>query len=89
MFIGLGGTFTTPSLNKVALLFVPENGTGTYMGFFQLIQFGTGAFASGILGLLLSGNENLPMSNIIYIIGSMFLFILVSLGTIRIEYKIK
>ncbi|MBJ6363194.1 MFS transporter [Paenibacillus sp. GCM10012307] len=56
--IGLGSTFASPALNKIAMLSVPKEETGSYMGLFQMIQFGTGAFASGIIGLLVSGGTS-------------------------------
>lgn len=46
-----------PSQNKIALLSVPPEQTGAFIGFFQMIQFGTGAFAAGLFSRLVEGPE--------------------------------
>ncbi|WP_435873813.1 MFS transporter [Polycladomyces subterraneus] len=50
LLIGVGHTFTMPAQNKIALLSVPRQQTGNYMGLFQMIQFITGSFAAGAFG---------------------------------------
>ncbi|MBH8598943.1 MULTISPECIES: MFS transporter [unclassified Thermoactinomyces] len=57
LLLGIGGTIAMPSQNKIALLSVPPEQTGAFIGFFQMIQFGTGAFAAGLFSRLVEGPE--------------------------------
>ncbi len=57
LVLGLGGTITMPSQNKIALMAVPPEKTGEFIGFFQLIQFGTGAFAASIFSRIVEGPQ--------------------------------
>ncbi|WP_340402933.1 MFS transporter [Bacillus smithii] len=57
LLLGMGGTVSAPALNTIALLSVPEKETGSYMGFFQMIQFGTGVFAAGMFSTLVEANH--------------------------------
>ncbi|SDX30031.1 Predicted arabinose efflux permease, MFS family [Marininema mesophilum] len=57
LLLGMGGTIAMPSQNKIALMSVPTERTGEFMGFFQLIQFGTGAFAAGIFSSFMKDVE--------------------------------
>ncbi|AKP45602.1 MULTISPECIES: MFS transporter [Bacillus] len=58
LLLGMGGTVSMPALNAIALLSVPEKETGSYMGVFQMIQFGTGAFAAGLFSTLVEAVHN-------------------------------
>ncbi|MBE3569976.1 MAG: MFS transporter [Bacillales bacterium] len=58
LLLGMGGTVSMPALNSIALLSVPEKETGSYMGVFQMIQFGTGAFAAGLFSTLVEADHN-------------------------------
>jgi MFS family permease len=57
LLLGMGGTVSMPALNTIAILSVPEKETGSYMGFFQMIQFGTGAFAAGLFSTLVEADH--------------------------------
>jgi MFS transporter, DHA2 family, metal-tetracycline-proton antiporter len=57
LLIGIGHTLTMPAQNKIALLSVPRQQTGNYMGLFQMIQFLTGAFAAGVFGSRVETDE--------------------------------
>jgi len=64
LFFGLAGVITMPSQNKIAMLSVPKEETGVYMGLFQMVQFGTGAFAAGIFSHVVNfSGTNGGMSN--------------------------
>ncbi|MDF9759943.1 MFS family permease [Peribacillus simplex] len=53
LLFGLAGVISMPTQNKIAMLSVPEEETGVYMGLFQMVQFGTGAFAAGVFNTFL------------------------------------
>ncbi|MDQ0416673.1 MFS family permease [Croceifilum oryzae] len=57
LLLGIGWTLSMPSQNKITMMAVPSERTGEFMGFFQLVQFGTGAFAAGIFASLIKGTE--------------------------------
>jgi MFS transporter, DHA2 family, metal-tetracycline-proton antiporter len=50
LLLGLGSKIVMPSQNRIVLLSVPKEQTGSYMGVFQMLQFVSGAFAAGLFG---------------------------------------
>ena len=80
-----------PTQNKIAMMSVPEEETGVYMGLFQMVQFGTGAFAAGIFNTLLDyGTDQGDFSQVGF---SYVLFIciglyLVAIGTVVYDKRL-
>lgn len=55
--LAIGSTLIMPSQDKLALLCVPANESGHYMGIFQMVQFGSGAFVGALFGPLIEGGS--------------------------------
>lgn len=55
VLLGIGGKLVMPSQNRIVLLSVPKEQTGSYMGLSQMLQFISGAFAAGVFGPIVEG----------------------------------
>ncbi|MDP1418231.1 MFS transporter [Peribacillus simplex] len=91
LLFGLAGVISMPTQNKIAMMSVPEEETGVYMGLFQMVQFGTGAFAAGVFNTLLDyGTDKGDFSQVGF---SYVLFIciglyLVAIGTVIYDKRL-
>lgn len=89
ILIGLGGTFTMPSQNKIALLSVPSDQTGNYMGVFQMIQFITGAFAAGFFGSIIQNQKgNISIEGFQFVMIVNLIFLLLALASVVFDWRI-
>ncbi|WP_437798660.1 MFS transporter [Sorangium sp. So ce693] len=87
VLLGLGSTLAMPALDKIALLSVPKNESAHYMGTFQMVQFGTGAFAGVLFGPLAErGGSGLPTAEGFACVALLSAALLViGLGTVFLE----
>ncbi|MBJ8031988.1 MFS transporter [Bacillus cereus group sp. N21] len=91
LFFGMAGVITMPSQNKIAMLSVPKEETGVYMGLFQMVQFGTGAFAAGIFSHIVnfSGtNGGISNDGFLYLVIVCIALYFIVLFTLYLDKKI-
>lgn len=76
--LGLSSAISTAASNKVVILSIQKENTGRCMGFFQFLQFSSGAFSASLIYYFGSGEEVLDREQwrlIIFILILIYIFI--------------
>ncbi|WP_186647998.1 MFS transporter [Fluviispira vulneris] len=81
--LGISGAISMSASNKVAMLSVKKENTGQCMGFFQFLQFSSGAVAASFISLMSHRDGSMDYSNWQFIL---YVIILIYIGTFIFSY---
>ncbi|BBH54218.1 MFS transporter [Fluviispira sanaruensis] len=81
--LGMTGAISMAASNKVAMLSVKKDHTGQCMGFFQFLQFSSGAVAASFISLMSHRDGSMNYSNWQFIL---YFIILIYIGTFIFSY---